>query len=79
MGALACPWPLFPPPNTRSLPRPDLHSQPLRRANAASRSLDPRGLCPAPPAPCPNSALKDQRDLGRGWLCALGSALERQY
>ncbi|XP_037739808.1 formin-like protein 3 isoform X4 [Chelonia mydas] len=57
----------------------DLHSQPLRRANAASRSLDPRGLCPAPPAPCPNSALKDQRDLGRGWLCALGSALERQY
>ncbi|XP_074977695.1 formin-like protein 3 isoform X3 [Caretta caretta] len=57
----------------------DLHSQPLRRANAASRSLDPRGLCPAPPAPCPDSALKDQRDLGRGWLCALGSALERQY
>ncbi|XP_038234287.1 formin-like protein 3 isoform X7 [Dermochelys coriacea] len=57
----------------------DLHSQPLRRANTASRSLDPRGLCPAPPAPCPNSALKDQRDLGRGWLCALGSALERQY
>ncbi|XP_039370607.1 formin-like protein 3 isoform X6 [Mauremys reevesii] len=63
----------------------DLHSRPLRRANAASRSLDPsagtlpRGLCPAPPAPCPDSALKDQRDLGRGWLCALGSALERQY
>ncbi|CAM4689152.1 unnamed protein product [Caretta caretta] len=57
----------------------DLHSQPLRRANAASRSLDPRGICPAPPAPCPDSALKDQRDLGRGWLCALGSALERQY
>ncbi|XP_044850684.1 formin-like protein 3 isoform X6 [Mauremys mutica] len=63
----------------------DLHSRPLRRANAASRSLDPsagtlpRGLCPAPAAPCPDSALKDQRDLGRGWLCALGSALERQY
>ncbi|XP_032641522.1 formin-like protein 3 isoform X3 [Chelonoidis abingdonii] len=63
----------------------DLHARPLRRANAASRSLDPsagtlpRGLCPAPPAPCPDSALKDQRDLGRGWLCALGSALERQY
>ncbi|XP_023966185.1 formin-like protein 3 isoform X4 [Chrysemys picta bellii] len=64
----------------------DLHSRPLRRANAASRSLDPsvagplpRGLCPAPPAPCPDAALKDQRDLGRGWLCALGSAVERQY
>ncbi|KAG6927358.1 formin like 3 [Chelydra serpentina] len=64
----------------------DLHARPLRWANAASRSLDPsvagtlpRGLCPAPPAPCPDSALKDQRDLGLGWLCALGSALERQY
>ncbi|XP_053868857.1 formin-like protein 3 isoform X3 [Malaclemys terrapin pileata] len=64
----------------------DLHSRPLRRANAASRSLDPsvagplpRGLCPAPSAPCPDAALKDQRDLGRGWLCALGSAVERQY
>ncbi|KAM9115211.1 formin-like protein 3 isoform 2-T2 [Pangshura tecta] len=60
----------------------DLHSRPLRRANAASRSLDPSagtlpgGLCPAP---SPDSALKDQRDLGRGWLCALGRALERQY
>ncbi|XP_030410730.1 formin-like protein 3 isoform X3 [Gopherus evgoodei] len=63
----------------------DLHSRPLRRANAASRSPDPsagtlpRGLWPAPPAPCPDAALKEQRDLGRGWLCALGSALERQY
>ncbi|XP_034648338.1 formin-like protein 3 isoform X3 [Trachemys scripta elegans] len=64
----------------------DLHSRPLRRANATSRSLDPsvagplpRGLCPASPAPCSDAALKDQRDLGRGWLCALGSAVERQY
>ncbi|XP_075758140.1 formin-like protein 3 isoform X3 [Pelodiscus sinensis] len=60
----------------------DLRARPLRRANAASRSLDPAvagargGLCPAP---CPDAALKDQADPGRGRRWALDSALERQY